>query len=113
MGLGFKKHLYFYLNVNDFPDYNKYRLANPLIDDEIQQEIINWAIGWEYWFNVRKGFPVKWGNDEMIQEIFRIITYDSTFPFPEDYPLKNCQRASWALALLGKRIRGLAKQEGL
>lgn len=104
-----KKQLYYFLTKEEFPVDYKYEPANPLIDERIQQEIVDRALGWSYWWNVMEESKVDWIDDSIIKEILYKYKYKSSFDFPDDRPYKDQELASWALAILGKRIRELSE----
>lgn len=100
------KQLYFFL-CSESPDYNdKYRIANPLEDKLIRQEIVNRHIGWEYWHKKNNGIETRWDKDGKVNEVLNNSKYRSSFPFPEEMK-RGTEVSSWGLELLGRRIREL------
>lgn len=98
------KQLYFFLTEDQTIQSPKYRIANPLEDKPLQQEIIDRHIAWEFAFLHSQGVLVQGTEDAEITKILAGVEFKSTFDFPENYPV---QISAWGLALLGKLLREL------
>lgn len=98
------KQLYCFLNFKDFYNNKKYRIANPIDDNLIRQEITNRHIGWEYWLKKQYGTITRWDNNAIVKEILNDKKYRSSFNFPSETSTGN-EISSWGLELLGRKIR--------
>lgn len=92
------KQLYFFLTDNQTVISSNYRIENPLLDGQLQTEIMYRHIGWEYWYLQQIGGVTKWNSNFKVQEILNNPKYKSSF----DYT----QISSWGLILLGNEICG-------
>lgn len=100
------KQLYFYLNPDGINLSPNYRIANPLEDKQLQQEIVNRHIGWEYWGTKEMFNDTRWDKDAVIIDIMDNEKYRSSFNFPKERS-SGREISSWGLELLGKRVREL------
>lgn len=83
------KQLYFFLSVDRSGTNDHYRVANPLVDEALRNEIISRHIGWEFWYS---GGYEPWTNQPEIQNILG---------------RRDKSPASWVLPNLGLLIRGV------
>jgi len=81
------KQLYFFFSTDRSGTSNHYRIANPLSDKALRDEIISRHIGWEFWMS---GGCEPWKSNP---DVFRLLGQREKPP------------ASWALAQLGSLIR--------
>lgn len=87
------KQLYYLFNRDQSPKNVRYRLADPLTDEPICDEIVSRHIGWEFWAS---GIDEPWASDA---EVCLLLGPECKSSVHQDQP------ASWALARLGAIIR--------
>ena len=85
------KQLYYFLSVDGPVSSEKYRIANPLVDEQLQEEIVSRHIGWEYWF------PENYNRQFDCPELRRLLACGNT--------VNDGQPASWALTQIGVFLR--------
>jgi hypothetical protein len=95
------KQIYLSLNPERAAAWPRYRVANPLVDRPIRDEIVSRHVGWEFWFpgkpalgDANATLPEPWSRDS---EISCLLKFGSS--------KHSNQPASWALAEIGKRLR--------
>jgi len=93
------KQIYF-LNNPSLTDRNKYRLANPLSDEDKQREIEDRHIGWEVYSKLTSG-----DLDSFLNKFQDPIYRKRMVEFMIEKPNKNGMLSSNKLAELGKNIR--------
>jgi hypothetical protein len=87
------KQTYYFLNKDPSGVDNQYRVADPLSDEQVRDEIVSRHIGWEFWFS---GGGEPWASNPEARRLLGPECENSA---------KNGQPASWALARLGAIIR--------
>lgn len=85
------KQLYFFFGTDRSETSAQYRLANPLVDERLRDEIVSRHIGWEFWLS-HNSRPRPTSAD--IQDLLGCANSKG-----------DGQPASWALAKLGAILR--------
>lgn len=85
------KQLYYFLSI-DSPTLNDhYRIANPLVDERLQEEIVLRHIGWECWLPENNNWQIDQPDLSHLLQC-RSSVYDD-------------QLASWALVEIGRFLK--------
>jgi len=87
------KQLYFFLGTDRSGTSSQYRIANPLVDELLREEIISRHIGWEFWLSVQFHPGMK------SADVLHLLGSKCANSRGDGQP------ASWALAKLGAVLR--------
>ena len=89
------KQLYYYLNIDRSEISIHYRIANPLEDKILKEEIVSRHIGWEY-LSLSESNP--WANNLEVQRLLQCMS-----------TVKEGEPSSWALTQIGAIMRSTPK----